>query len=248
MKKLGIRRWANLRVEFFREPRLLGGMFKRVLCGALCLVSLLAFTAAPVRAEEPPNLDPHKQRLQAYVDSGEYAKDVAAMALAANKYLTKRIAQGAKPGKKLAVVFDIDETTLANLPHIIANDYGYVPKTWDSWVASGQARAVIPVQTVYDTAVRAKIDVFFITSRPESVRASTEKNLREVGYDTWTRTIFKPVAQALSSVARFKTDARRKLAQEGYTIVVNIGDQNSDLVGGYAERTYKLPNPFYLAN
>jgi hypothetical protein len=27
---------------------------------------------------------------------------------------------------------------------------------------------------------------------------------------------------------------------------VNIGDQMSDLDGGFAERTYKLPNPFYF--
>jgi len=29
------------------------------------------------------------------------------------------------------------------------------------------------------------------------------------------------------------------------TIIVNAGDQESDLAGGYAERAYKLPNPFY---
>jgi hypothetical protein len=44
----------------------------------------------------------------------------------------------------------------------------------------------------------------------------------------------------------FKTEVRRKLTAQGYIIVVNIGDQYSDLNGGYAERTYKLPNPFYL--
>jgi hypothetical protein len=28
-------------------------------------------------------------------------------------------------------------------------------------------------------------------------------------------------------------------------IIANLGDQFSDLAGGYAERTFKLPNPFY---
>ena len=28
----------------------------------------------------------------------------------------------------------------------------------------------------------------------------------------------------------------------------SIGDQSSDLVGGYAERLFKLPNPFYIVN
>jgi hypothetical protein len=28
--------------------------------------------------------------------------------------------------------------------------------------------------------------------------------------------------------------------------VVNIGDQFSDLAGGFAERVFKLPNPYYF--
>jgi hypothetical protein len=32
---------------------------------------------------------------------------------------------------------------------------------------------------------------------------------------------------------------------EGYTILLSMGDQRSDLEGGYAERTFKLPNPYY---
>ena len=31
----------------------------------------------------------------------------------------------------------------------------------------------------------------------------------------------------------------------GYRIVVNMGDQPSDLAGGYAEKAVLLPNPFY---
>ena len=32
----------------------------------------------------------------------------------------------------------------------------------------------------------------------------------------------------------FKTSARREIAARGYTIVLNMGDQQSDLAGGYA--------------
>jgi acid phosphatase len=47
-------------------------------------------------------------------------------------------------------------------------------------------------------------------------------------------------------VADYKAAARARLAAEGRVIVANIGDQESDLAGGYAERTFKLPGPFYL--
>jgi acid phosphatase len=43
-----------------------------------------------------------------------------------------------------------------------------------------------------------------------------------------------------------KTAARRALYREGYTIVANLGDQESDLRGGYAEHIFKLPDPLYL--
>jgi len=221
-------------------------MLKRVLVLGLALGLALSFPSGSLLALEPTNLSAHKQELKAYIDSGEYARGVAEVALAANKYLVRRIARGAKPGQKLAVVFDIDETTLTNLPHILANDYGYVPEIWDRWVAEGRARAITPVQTVYDTAIRSKIDVFFITGRKESDRVGTEKNLREVGYETWTGIFYKPAADDKLTTAAFKTSVRRKLTQGGYLIIANLGDQNSDLVGDYAERSFKLPNPFYI--
>ncbi len=38
----------------------------------------------------------------------------------------------------------------------------------------------------------------------------------------------------------------RSLAKRGHRILVNVGDQRSDLTGGYASRTFKLPNPMYV--
>jgi len=44
----------------------------------------------------------------------------------------------------------------------------------------------------------------------------------------------------------FKPRNRESIEKEGYHIVLNIGDQASDLAGCCAERVFKLPNPFYL--
>lgn len=221
-------------------------MLKRLLALGLAVV----FTAG-LLAVEPANLYTLKQQVTAYVATGGYGRDVARVAEEANKYLSKRIPRGiprhVKKADKLAIVFDIDETTLSNLRHIQANDYGYLPKVWNAWVGEGQATAIYPVQAVYNTAVNGNIAIFFITGRTPDGAAATERNLRQVGYETWTRIIYKPVDFDEPTRA-FKIDARRKLAAEGYLIIANIGDQNSDLVGGYAERTFKLPNPFYIVN
>ncbi len=212
------------------------------------LLALATVLALPVSqfAIEPLNLNTAKYEVYRYVNSGTYARDLNAAALRANKYLAKRLSKPAKPGEKRAIVLDIDETTLSNLEHMKAQDFGYIPAVWQRWVASGQAKAIVPVQVGYDMAVHANIAVFFVTARKESDRPGTERNLREVGYETWTKIYFMP--DEPQPVRLYKTGIRRQLVAEGYTIIANIGDQESDLSGGYAERTFKLPNPFYIVN
>ncbi len=207
------------------------------------LLALLALPATQF-AVEPANLSPAKEAVVRYVNSGGYGRDLTKVAVQANKYLAKRLAKPLKEGEKRAIVFDIDETALTNLSHIMAQDFGYIPEVWDKWVATGQAKPIVPVQLIYDLAVRNGVAVFFITGRGPEDAAGTERNLRETGYAVWTGIHYKPVPGM--SARQFKTGMRRKLLNEGYTIVLNIGDQQSDLVGGMAERTYKLPNPFYL--
>lgn len=221
-------------------------MFKRLIPVGLAAVLLFTGSRGVAAGIEPPNIYTAKQEIRAYVSSGDYFKRIAEVALQANKYLVKRIARGAKDGKKLAIVFDIDETTLSNLSHIVAQDFGFIPPAWDAWVVSARCPAIVPVQTIYDTAVRGQVEVFFITGRTEEQRASTERNLRDVGYESWTKVFFKPTDDPDLTTRGFKIDTRRKLQQQGYVIIANIGDQDSDLVGGYAERFFKLPNPFYL--
>ena len=221
-------------------------MFHRAYCVAAVVVALAA-TLAPAAAvaTEPTNLSLCKREVAAYVTSSEYAREIADVGLATNEYLLKRIPQGAEPGKKLAIVFDIDETMISSAAEIIANDYGYVPKVWDNWVAKGEVPAILPVQSVYETALRKKIDILIITGRTEKDRAATEDNLHRVGYKNWAKIIYRSASDP-SGNADFKTEVRRKLTQEGYQIIANIGDQASDLSNGYAERTFKLPNPFYM--
>lgn len=242
-----------MRFEFCGVDRTIRGMQKglsKLLVAAALAVAVagcsttLAPTPATPASAEPVNLTQRKRQVIAYVNSGDYAREIGRIALEANRYLAKRGPKLAAEGKKVAVVFDIDETTLTNYPHILDNDFGYVPKIWSEWVAEARAHAIIPVQTVYDTAVRMKLDVIFITGRTEADRAGTERNLRDVGYETWTRIYYTP-ADYKGTARAFKGGIRRKLVEEGYVIVANVGDQESDL-GSFTERDFKLPNPFYL--
>jgi len=161
----------------------------------------------------------------------------------------------AQRGGKLAIVIDVDETALSNLPSLRANDYGFIvagpcdlprePCGLGAWIGMARAEPIRPVLALARLARDRGVDVFFLTGRPERLRAATEANLRAAGFE-WTRLILKPDDLTTKSAADFKAPERKKLQDQGYTIIVNIGDQMSDLDGGFAERTYKLPNPFYF--
>lgn len=192
---------------------------------------------------EPANLDPHKRQIRAYVDSGAYQRDIASVAAQATEWLRTRAAR--RGGGRLAVVFDLDETLLLNWPYLSRQDFGYVPKAWEDWIEAGDAPPVEPVRDVYRTARQLGYDVIFLTGRVESQRGATERNLRAIGCSEYAALICRAPGSRGTN-ASFKAAERRRLLAEGWTIVANLGDQESDLAGGYAERTFKLPGPFYL--
>ena len=152
-------------------------------------------------------------------------------------------------------MLDIDETALSNVPALRANDYGFIvggpcdlqrgPCGFIAWVEMARAEPIKPVLELARFARQQNVAVFFLTGRPERFRAATEANLKSAGYE-WTGALLKPNDLVTKSAVEFKAAERRKLVEQGYTIAVNVGDQASDLDGGYAERTFKLPNPFYF--
>jgi predicted secreted acid phosphatase len=44
---------------------------------------------------------------------------------------------------------------------------------------------------------------------------------------------------------QYKSGTRAYIESQGYDIVANFGDQYSDLLGGFADKTFKMPNPNY---
>lgn len=212
--------------------------------GARAVLAILALGLAGCASDarrEPPNLQLFKEQAKAYVASGDYERAIAAVAGEARAWLERRATQG---GARLTVVFDIDETLLSNWPSIVLQDFGYVPAEWQRWVDAAEAPAIGPMRELLQAAHRLKLDVVLITGRRERDRVATERNLRAAGCGGYALLICQPEAERGPSAA-FKTAARRRLTAEGRTIIANLGDQESDLTGGFAERTFKLPNPFY---
>jgi predicted secreted acid phosphatase len=202
--------------------------------------------------------------LRTYHDGGSYASDLqnvdsqasAFMQRQAKALRQKRKRKCAAKGKKkkksraaacaplnLAIVLDIDETSLSNYTQLEANNFSNASGALIVGATQTNQPAIAPTLDLYRQARAAGISVFAITGRPTLVQSLTQQNLANAGYTDLQGVFFKPSSDA---VIPFKSGQRAALEQQGYRIVANVGDQESDLAGGHADRSFKLPNPFYF--
>lgn len=201
-------------------------------------------------AERIPNLDDLKAELKQYCactcKCGCYAKDLDRQADRAIAYLRMRAAH-LRPSERLALVLDIDETTLSNYDEMVNADFAYNKPAFDAWVETAKAPAIPGTLRLFNEAKQLGVKVFFITGRAEPERAATELNLHNQGFQDWQQLVLRSPAQAKSTAQAYKSAARATIVAEGYRIVLNVGDQWSDLRGApEAEFSVKYPDPFYF--
>ena len=115
-----------------------------------------------------------------------------------------------------------------------------------------------------------KVEVFFVTGRregdkfcPKPICPDNDKSINPANWKTPTEWTLENLQKAGFSgatldhlrmrpktssgqVSDYKTEQRIAIEALGKTIIANVGDQESDLVGKHADRTFKVPNPFYL--
>lgn len=240
-------------------------MSRRALALALVGVALAGCTAvraphattsrathATAAAPSVPALYETQRAITDYIDSGRYQADFARVAAAAIAWMEERAPQVSRP----AIVLDIDETSLSNWQAYRANDWARIlhgpcdlehgPCGIRQWQGMGRSVALPATRDLVARARALGVAVFFVTGRPPELREATERNLREQGF-TWDGVMLLPKRDGhhFPSAVDFKAPERRRIAERGYTILLSMGDQQSDLDGGYAERTFKLPNPVY---
>jgi acid phosphatase len=246
----------------------LSKVWTRALPAAVVIAMLAAVSPAAIHAAECPvprepripvseqpaiNIDKHKKQLLAY-QATIYNDDISLVIADALAYVQSRAEQVKMP----AVVLDIDETSLTNWENIQDNNFGFIkggpcPRQphlacgFDDWILKASAPAIEPTRTFFN-AIRARnIAVFFITGRRDSQRDATLMNLDHAGYQGWAKLVTRPDSDTNRSIIPFKSGERAKIRAAGYTIIANIGDQQSDLDGDIADYCgFKLPNPFYF--
>ncbi|MCP9996699.1 hydrolase [Streptomyces werraensis] len=194
---------------------------------ATALVALAAPAEATPSAAPPTTaiaaLPATAPALAADVDYDTWQRDCRAVMDQALPYVQQRIAD-ARPGEKQAIVLDIDNTALET-------DFGF----------SFPQPANEPVLEVARYAEERGVDLFFVTARPGIIYAPTEWNLDHAGYES-SGLYVRSFVDLFRNVAEYKTAQRVAIERKGYTIIANIGNSATDLSGGHAERTFKLPD------
>ncbi|MGX1476524.1 UNVERIFIED_CONTAM: putative secreted acid phosphatase [Streptomyces canus] len=189
-------------------------------------VSAAALVALAVPAEAATTTTSASPTAAAAAEDVDYATwqtDCQAVMGQALPYLKTRIA-ATGPGEKQAIVFDIDNTTLET-------DFGF----------SYPAPANKPVLDVAKYAQEHGVSLFFVTARPDIIASVTDYNLKHVGYQV-SGLYVRNFIDLFKDVAAYKTAQRVAIENKGYTIIANIGNSATDLSGGHAEMTFKLPD------
>lgn len=197
---------------------------RRASVTAVSAAALVALAApAEAAAPEAPSGPPIAASAAADVDYDTWQRDCRAVMDRALPYLKERIGDTA-PGEKPAIVLDIDNTALET-------DFGF----------SYPQPANRPVLEVAEYAQERGVAVFFVTARPGIIHWPTEYNLDHAGYES-AGLYVRGFVDLFRDVAEYKTAQRAHIESKGYTIVANIGNSASDLSGGHAEKTFKLPD------
>jgi predicted secreted acid phosphatase len=200
---------------------------------AACLVLAAVASAATVRTAATPD--------QLRAGKASYDKAITAGYAKATKLLD---AQLAKHPKKPTVVLDIDETTMSNWACLDATSFELTGLA--NCIVHSTSVAFPAAKTFIKHARARKVAIAFITGAPQAACALRTKNLIAQGITKPFTIACRPASDTNDSLVPYKSGARKALVKKGATIVLDVGDQKSDLAGGAAGKTVLLPNPIYV--
>lgn len=205
-----------------------------------------------------------------FAPDSNYSQEAEFVAGRGTQWLSTRSNFSGKP----AIILDVDDTTLATWNYEIFSNWAFNPTTNAQFVNDQRFPAVPGMVDMVNAAADEGYAIIFLTGRPQTQHDATLGNLTsdgigvDAGYPAPTtlsdgeQGLFLKPAPAdyppylqeacandpngVCTTSHYKTAVRQHVESLGYDIVGNFGDQFSDLVGGFADRTFKMPNPNYF--
>jgi hypothetical protein len=204
-----------------------------------------------------------------FAPESNYAKEAQSVASDGKRWLaTRHHPQGTK-----AILLDVDDTSLATWNYEIFSNWAFNPATNGTFVTEQRFPAVPGMVDLAKTAEREGYAIFFLTGRGAAQEQATLGNLTADGigvdagfpkptglpngedglftkpavanYPDYLKTACASDPNGACTTIHYKSATRAHIESLGFDIVANFGDQFSDLKGGFADRTFKVPNPNY---
>lgn len=225
-------------------------------------------SGATVGGEHIPNIDIDKKTIATfYGDPGTgianktaspYITEMSGIAAQMTAQLPALYQAALATGKTPAIVLDTDDTMLMTYDREVAAMHFNFDPVQNNIDVLNEVFPATPAMVAFENAAIAQgFDVIGISGRGAAQQAASIENVTKVGYTGFTTdnyfTKWAPGAQpsyitcvAVScTTVEFKAGTRKHLEASGYDIALSVGDQWSDLQGGSADHTVKLPNPTY---
>jgi predicted secreted acid phosphatase len=220
-------------------------------------------TKGPDPAHAYSSAAPEQTLLPNLVDSA-YANNTKAVADEILASLPETAPDGA------AVVFDVDSTLLSDYANEEDMNFNYNPTLNGVWVSHHLFPAVPGMPGLLQDLADEGYAIYGITGRPGSQETDTITNLTEQGYtsdgtdtgtplfDTenlytkdlanqpWVDCTADGSAASACSTVEYKALTRKHIQEtDDVDLLMNVGDQWSDLEGDFAADWTKVPNPSY---
>ncbi len=168
--------------------------------------------------------------------------------------------------KPPAIILDLDETAILNMPfeaRMVHEGKTYDPAEWRAWVSESASTAV-PGAAGFLTYARSRgVTPFYITNRKADEEAATRRNLEKLGYPlAGSEDVILTKGERPEWSSGDKTP-RRDFVAVHYRVILLLGDDLNDFVdaagksatermdlmhanaGKWGKSWFVLPNPAY---
>jgi len=200
-----------------------------------------------------------------------YVREVRSAIRDAERWLSHSGRRPSEPTRPQAIVLDIDDTTLTTWNLVVASNWNGDSPLRADYVDNQKFVAVPGMVDFVNAAQQRGYTIFYISNRRISSTKASLGNLTSDGigvdagfpapgtlpngeaglfmrpklkdYPSYLKQACANDPDLTCTPTHLKTAYRARIESFGYDIVANLGDQQSDLDGGYADRTFKLPNP-----
>lgn len=186
--------------------------------------------------------DPLRQYFPIWMDFHELHLSIIRQQLPYWAEISKEQEKLCNKGRKLCVVFDLDEVLISPLHHNVFGNAFDVADHFKLLDDKSLCPSYPGSKEVLQKCKDIGLFIFFVTARSELSRDQTTRNL--VKLNLIPDHLFMRGVDIIDVPASVWKTSIRKTINEQYRVIASIGDQISDL-GDYADINYLIPHHFY---